>query len=537
MAGSSGNEFWKVELSRSGEPTAFLNGRALHSRFNPRKEALRAAESVSPGAAIVVLGGLGLGYVAEALLEKHRNIRLIIAEADPALPSLAAEARKLDVRATVEETRRRRAVNARTLERFGPLWVRNLAANVPAMLRGIALAPWENAFDGIPALILAGGPSLDDLLPHLEALHSRFLLIAVDTAAGALFHRGVLPDIIAAVDPQYWNTRHLDVCERYGAGSENILILAESATHPAVFRRLPGRPWLTRTRFPLGSLLEDAAGIEGELRAGGSVATAAWDLARFLGCSHLIAGGLDLGFPGRKTHYSGSLARMRPLMYSCRTAPAEDAFFHALHDAPSRKEASARGGTVMTDARMDIYAAWFGESAGKIPEKQPALLGGAGRAVPGMAVMEVEQLRAFPECRRKIEPLLAEIRNTPPAPERAPGLLQALSSIHRALQDLEQNATRAAKLAQQANEHMHQTGRPPQELIRRLDRIDKDILSGDGRDVVSFLIQPIILEIQSSSGQNSENPLETSLRLYRQIAESAAYHARYLGRAARNLVQ
>ena len=38
------------------------------------------------------------------------------------------------------------------------------------------------------------------------------------------------------------------------------------------------------------------------LSAGGSVATTAWDFARFIGCNPIIMAGLDLAFTQNKTH-------------------------------------------------------------------------------------------------------------------------------------------------------------------------------------------------------------------------------------------
>ena len=69
-----------------------------------------------------------------------------------------------DLKEMVERTAERRRVNSRTLNRFGRLWVRNLAANAPILPFSLSLEPLRNRFQGIPALIVAGGPSLDDFL-------------------------------------------------------------------------------------------------------------------------------------------------------------------------------------------------------------------------------------------------------------------------------------------------------------------------------------------------------------------------------------
>ena len=569
---------WHIEAALSGEPTAVLNGKALHSRFDPTREAEKTAASVPPEAAIVVLGGLGLGYVAEALIRSAPQRPLVIAEADENMAARAASVRNLnslyenpnvsivtggdpgdvrsfltggptgsvihlivwrpseetapewyaELKSVVDETSRRREVNARTLERFGRLWVRNLAANAAVLPSALSLAPWQNRFTDIPALILAGGPSLELVLPVLKELAQRYLIIVVDTAVSAVLSTGVHPDIIAAVDPQYWNSRHLDRC---GVETGKTLILAESATHPAVFRTLNGRPWLTRTRFPLGTLLEDAAGIKGELKAGGSVATAAWDLARYLGCKTLTIAGLDLGFPGGRTHYSGSLSRERPLFYSHRLSPAETLFFHALRDASPRYVESSDGGRVLTDMRMDIYAAWFTESVTGLSKRNPGVVGGNGRRIPGMTIADVADMMKMPQCRTAIDALLDKVRNTPSDPDVPAEINNAVAGILTALKDLENLAGRGADLAIQARRALEH-GEDTAVFLQSMEDIDNDILAGEGRDVISFLIQPIILELSSGSPGEDINPLDISRRLYGEIAGSAVYHQRYLKRVS-----
>lgn len=567
---------WHVEPSRSGEPTVIVDGKALHSRFDPIREAEKTAASVPPEAAIVVLGGLGLGYVAEALIRQAPDRRLVIAEADETMPERAASVRDLaaiftngnasivsggnpadiknlliggpagslihlivwrpseesnpqwygELRDAVEETARRRQVNAQTLDRFGRLWVRNLSVNAAILPGALSLATWKDAFKGIPALILAGGPSLETILEKLPALMERYLIIAVDTAVSAVLRSGISPDIIAAVDPQYWNTRHLDRCAR---GTENALILAESATHPTVFRSLKGRPWLTRTRFPLGTVLEDAAGIEGELKAGGSVATAAWDLARHLGCSTLTIAGLDLGFPDGITHYSGSLSRERPHFYSRRTSPAQDLFFHALRDASPRLVESSDGGLLLTDLRMDVYAAWFSESVLSLQDRSPALVGGKGRKIQGMEVVDISEMMEKAPQRLRIDALLEQLRNAPGSPLAEKQIQRVLASTVVELENLESLALHGVEITKRART-VFERGRDAGELLNQLEVIDRKLLSGEGRDIISFLIQPLILELGNQSSER-DDPLGDSLRLYSEIARSAAYHLLYLRKA------
>ena len=570
----TGSLDWRVEETRSGNMTAFLDGFAIHSRFNPVSEAEKAAAGIPPGVGIVVLAGFGLGYVAEAIIESAPGRPLVIAEADESALIQASEARDIEallkrpeirllvggdprhvcsflaegppgapihfmpwcpamrtnpewytkLEQAVNTTAKRRQVNAHTLERFGHLWVRNLAANRTVLPMSISIDAVKDAFKGMPALILAGGPTLDEVLPHLKKLSERFLLIAVDTALRGVLRRAVIPDVVAAVDPQYWNTRHLDWCRGRVA---NSIILAESATHPAVFRTLSGRCILSRTRFPLGSVLEDAVGLKGELDAGGSVSTAAWELARHFGCTPIISAGLDLGYPGRKTHYRGSLTSERPHLFSHRVSPAQHDFFHALHDANPHTAKDMDGHLLLTDRRMDIYHAWFTEHSMSLGDGTARILGGSGRYIKGMPKISIEELLDLKECRTSIDKVLRTLKEIPYSQSAQDNLNKAMAELVLGLEKLKKLAHKGMKAAIAAKERML-SNKNPDKPLAIMAEVDNLLISGHGLAIVSFLLQPLIHEIASSGAKDNANPLDTSWHLYAQIAESAAYHLRYL---------
>jgi len=560
--------------------TAYSNGIALHSRFNPVQEAKRVAASIPENSAIVVLGGFGLGYVAEALLRAAPHRPLIIAEADGSILERAAAIRDIKplidspqvkfvlggdmknigsylsggpvgskisliiwrpsergdphwygaLRQTVTSIQNRREINARTLERFGRLWVRNLIANIPILPRALPLLSWEGKFRNIPALIVAGGPSAEIVLPELGDISKSHLIIAVDTAVSAVSRVGVKPDIIAAVDPQYWNTRHLDWCAEEAGGCP---ILAEAATHPAVFRMLSGRPLLSKTKFPLGALLEDAAGIQGELKSGGSVATAAWELARFLGCRPMSIAGLDLGFPGGRTHFSGSFPHKRPHLYSRRTLPAEQFFFRSLYDASPYYAKSYRSESLLTNMRMDVYASWFAESITTLTrDRDPQIMGDSGRRIRGMTTTSAPELKKLPDVRGKIDSILAALVDRPINSACASNVNRAIRDVSEGLDKLVQLAKRGMELAAEAEQSIAD-GRDPGSQLAEMEDIDRRLLAIRGREIVSFLMQPAILELSSSKANTK--PLENSRRLYSEIVKSASYHRCRLDSASREI--
>ena len=210
--------------------------------------------------------------------------------------------------------------------------------------------------EGIPTLLLAAGPTLDQVLPHLRELARRCLVIAVDTAVSPARRAGIEPDFAVVVDPQYWNARHLD---RIPPG--RTLLVSEASAHPFVFRHFRPPLFLCSSLFPLGRSFEALLGAFGSLGAGGSVSTSAWDLARLLGTSQVYAAGLDLGFPGGRTHCRASFFEELALALGSRLQPAEGVIFRYLtwgaNPAPIPCERRRRRSS--PTAGWPIYRTWF----------------------------------------------------------------------------------------------------------------------------------------------------------------------------------
>ncbi|MFW6363842.1 MAG: motility associated factor glycosyltransferase family protein, partial [Spirochaeta sp.] len=346
----------EILTARNGSPSALFHGKPLHSTRNPEREAERICETLDvPAEAWIILCGFGLGYIALELVHRFPKQRLIILDPDPEPfqgacavkdispllmhPSLTLligpdtppvdavladlqyqpvhivshkPSRELhpdfyaDAEHRIQRLLQRRRVNHNTLKRFGKLWIRNFIANIPRNLQAAALQTAAGKFHGIPGLLVAAGPTFDQSAPYLRDLREHCLIVAVDTALPLCLRNGVDPDIVVVVDPQYWNTRHLDRC-----GNSRALVVSESSAHPRIFTELHGPFLLGESLFPLGRMLEQHLGTRGKLGAGGSVATSAFEVLRLLGCRKLFTIGLDLGFPESRTHCSGSFFEER----------------------------------------------------------------------------------------------------------------------------------------------------------------------------------------------------------------------------------
>jgi hypothetical protein len=553
-------------------PTVKVAGKTLHSR-QPRQEAANLTQSLlvnNPD--VVMLFGFGLGYLAAALLNKKPELRVVVLEpsatvlaslhqvnqADPiwndprilwfhaddydlamrlvqtaqwqrpvffALPAvgMAFSAAQTIVKAAIEQWVFRRDVNIRTLQRFGQLWVRNLLRNYRPIASAPAIDLALGRFGGFPALLIAGGPSLDSLIPHIKALHKRCLLIAVDTSLRSLLRVGVDPDFVVGADPQYWNTRHLDGCT-----ASQAIVVSEPAVYARSLRVTQGPVLISGSLFPLGRWLESQVQPRATLGAGGSVATSAWDFARRLGVNAIYTAGLDLSFPGGQTHFHGSFFEEITHTASHRLRPAAHERFRYLHDGQAYLCSAEGGGTVYSDRRMDIYVHWFEQQVALHPQPKTWRLRAPHRQLRGIEVIGLDQLLELPDQRPNIDVVLDSLKTAmslaaAKASEQGRQVRQSVVELDQTLADLEPKLASAITICQRLLQPI-----PPaetQSALAKLADVDTIIGASDNQRVIGFLLEDIIQELQRlATPADLAESVHRSMTLYSRLQGSIELH-------------
>jgi hypothetical protein len=586
----------KLEQSAAGPPCLSIRGLHIHSRRDPVREARRLAESLEPPAGPLLVLGFGLGYGAEAAAARFPGRPLIIVERRIIILRKALECRDLtpflgsqkiifapggtgegvaaalglfedtewngrplliknralmgldegwygEVEGRIAAWAARQEVNQATLRRFGKRWVRNLARNMEAIrdLPGVnrlenLLAPQKGLPD-IPVFLAAAGPTLDRCAALLPDIGRRCLVLAVDTSLRFLLGRGLDPDFVLSVDPQYWNSRHLD-----RSPAPRTRLIAESAVYPPVLRQPFLQRFLCGSLFPLGRFIEDRVDPKGRLGAGGSVATTAWDFARSLGTRQVWIAGLDLAYPDLKTHFRGALFEDRSHAESGRRVPAETWSLRALRDGrPFRAPAAAAEPAqaepqVLTDRRLSLYASWFEARFRLFPEVRNYRLFPGGLAIPGLETASPRELLALPDRRdeidRRLEEAAARLEGeffTPEAGrQRAERYERARRALLEGLARVRAAAETGAALAEEA------LNRPPspagrEKTLAALDKTLRAVTESEVKDVAGFLFPPAEEGGETPAGEDPFRAyLGASARLYRALAEAAAYNAAYL---------
>jgi hypothetical protein len=586
----------RIESAASGLPSLAIGGKYVHSPRDPQREGRCLAETVSGGGesgSPVIILGFGLGYAACAaaelaprrpliIVEKYRNLlrlalerlnlrRLLARDNVVFVPGGSGEGisralslfetagekaapfvirnrtlidRDREWYAAVENRIRtwtmRDDVNIATLQRFGKRWIRNLSRNISAIrelpgisrLAGIA-AKGDNSATApnppLPVFLAAAGPGLDRAAGLLPEIRKRCIIVAVDTSLRFLIKNNSAPDFALIVDPQFWNSRHLD-----RAVSAEVRLIAESAVYPPVLRLPFKGVYLCGSLFPLGSFIEQRVDPKGLLGAGGSVATTAWDFARLLGAKEIWLAGLDLAFPGLKTHFHGALFEEKSHAESGRLRPAETWLVHALRDGLPFPAPAAGGGQVLTDRRLSLYAAWFENRFRQFPAIRNRGLFPGGLAIAGMEIARAEDILALPCRRAEIDRRLAaaftrietDFFAAEETRRREEQYKSAVSLLLRGLDAIQSAAENGAAIAEQA---LRRTPPPAEErrILAALDEITRLITTSEVKDVAGFLFPPGEAAEMSRESGNTHNGgpfrsyLKNTARLHRSLAEAA----------------
>jgi len=579
---------FKVEPAASGEPTLVYNGLYVHSKMDPKREAERLASGDEEDTPALVLG-FGLGYAFSALAAKFPKRPIIVVEKHPELLKKALELRDfsaslargklvfvLDAEGLtsalslfettpgvpplvirnralcdlerewyartddkIAEWNKRTNVNQATKKRFGKRWVKNLSLNLQAVrdLPGISRLEGILAQKDIPVFLAAAGPSLDETEPYLGEIYKRCLVVAVDTSLRFLCDRKIEPDFALSVDPQYWNSRHLDRVH-----APNARMVAESAVYPTLLRLPFGQIFLCGSFFPLGRFVEDRVDPKGELAAGGSVATSAWDFIRILGAKNVWISGLDLSFPDLKTHFHGALFEEKFHASSCRFVPGETWNYRLLRDGRPFHAKRSGGGVVLTDERLSLYAGWFEHRFSRFPAVENFCLSPGGMEIKGLKFEQMERLLALPERRKEIDSLLTGIYETingdffseKARKNREEKYKNAKESLLKGLKTIGNLALEADKLAKTSATRckLGQLGKTELEkTLEKLNAANNAINNSEVKEIAGFLI-PETTSWEAEIAESTQDPilrhLEYSSRLYRALAEAAEFNLKIL---------
>ncbi|MBI4389841.1 MAG: motility associated factor glycosyltransferase family protein [Nitrospinae bacterium] len=348
--------------SRTGPPSLSRvlptgGEKALHSRYDPLLEAARFAESCPlTGALHFVFFGFGLGYHAFEVARRvppqsrlyfvEKDIESFhmaltcndcapvlthpgasfhigrapgewVAELQEDLPKLAltgyvpiafpplVESEKAYYRAAetaFEAALRQIRIDFKTQAAFAKKFYANIIDNLPRILASPGINQFENKLNGVPAVVISAGPSLDKNVRLLKGVRDNAVLIAVATALRPLLDNGVEPDFAVAIDPDESMRDAFDM-ERQ---TEKTWLLYDPGVPPEIPALFGERSIVFDSNIYLSRWIAQHNGGKGSLGKTQSVAHAALKFALRMGCGPVFLAGQDLAFDGHRLHCSGS---------------------------------------------------------------------------------------------------------------------------------------------------------------------------------------------------------------------------------------
>jgi len=202
-----------------------------------------------------------------------------------AFPEWAAWARK-----AIQDMMRFGQSGLITKFRDGPLCLRNLLGNMKTIAHSPGASSADRLFQGVPAIIIAAGPSLSKNIDRLKEARERFLLIACDTAYEMLRRKNIHPHFVVTVDPTELNEKHFPAAQY---GSESILAFDPEA-RPEIVEKFPAHLSYMTDKHHFFAWLDRMMGGKGIVKKGLMVSQAGFWLAHYWGCSPLVLVGQDL---------------------------------------------------------------------------------------------------------------------------------------------------------------------------------------------------------------------------------------------------
>jgi len=198
-------------------------------------------------------------------------------------------------------------VSGATLMQYGEIFFQNRMNVLPLFQRHHLLEELAGAFHNIPAILVAGGPSLNHDLDVLHQCHGKCILFAVDTVLPVLAARGIVPDFVSSLD--YDRITY----EKFADTAKDLKNKVNLIAMPFLCTKIPKVfPFKEIYWAFMSAKLEKWFNqlIGGSMENGGAGTVAHMNLiaAITLGCSPITLVGQDLAYTDESSSHAGNVA-------------------------------------------------------------------------------------------------------------------------------------------------------------------------------------------------------------------------------------
>jgi Tfp pilus assembly protein PilF len=196
-------------------------------------------------------------------------------------------------------------VGGTTTRALGKDFLKNRFKHISTIQHHLLLEQIQYKFNNTPAILVAGGPSLDKNVHLLKQVQEKSVIFAVDTVLPTLIKHGVSPHFLTSIDPKNLTyEKFADVIPKV----KDISLICSSWVNLRTAKVFPASQiFWTFTANPLEAWLNSLLG--GKVLTGGASTVAHLNLiaAHMLGCDPIIFIGQDLAYPSAATHAKGTV--------------------------------------------------------------------------------------------------------------------------------------------------------------------------------------------------------------------------------------
>lgn len=276
-----------------------------------------------------------------SFLLNNVTIGVTVLEAHPKYRDLFPEHYE-KIQTIFKECRESELTNINTIITRSKQMTGNAIANLPYFVHSKLSTDLIGKFpEDMPAIVVAGGPSLDKNYEVLKQAKGKALIIAMDRTAKYLLDRGIEPDIYCSLD--YCKNPYLFTDERL---RDIPFIYMPDLNHEAM--KMIGKKNLIYGTSDLKfyeALIEEQGKTPVLIPVGGSVATFAYGFAWRMGFKRIILVGQDLALTGGDL-YAGGQANARK---------ETEEYEHLMLPGNVEEEVETRGD-------FYIYWIWFNQA-------------------------------------------------------------------------------------------------------------------------------------------------------------------------------
>ncbi len=181
-------------------------------------------------------------------------------------------------------------------------WRNNIIINLSYIFKSPKADDFFGMFEGIPAICVSAGPSLDKNIEEIKNAEGKALIMCVGTALKALLKHNINPDIVVSMDGDEANFKHFkDITEM-----PDTYLFAELGNYYQIQRKWNNKQVFFTMKRNFSGWVEKLKGEYTPIKTGGTVAHSMIDLAYKLGADPIVLVGQDLAYAEGRTHASGT---------------------------------------------------------------------------------------------------------------------------------------------------------------------------------------------------------------------------------------